>query len=295
MIQEPLSTPCLQVNDYQFQIDIDIKMTKERPLFQSTGKKIYRVEWINRRDSPIVLLEMNGPTANYEASLYIRFSNYTNIIKSFGRVRNNANSVMILQERSPRADLSEMLQANEFKPTEKVLCAIFLQICDAMIVLVNNYVVHGDLACRNILVFKSHSTEPQKNLVKLTDFGLSRDLRDPHSANSTPTFIPIRCSAPEVFRTSNKLRYSEKSDIYSMGVLMWEACSNCPVPYSSLENDDDVRQRILNGERLPRPSLCSVGLWAIINQCWHKKPQDRPTFHRLKERLSNLDFQSISE
>jgi len=41
-------------------------------------------------------------------------------------------------------------------------------------ILAYNGVVHGDLACRNVLIFRFDPIEPKKNLVKLTDFGLSR-------------------------------------------------------------------------------------------------------------------------
>jgi len=41
-------------------------------------------------------------------------------------------------------------------------------------ILAYNGIVHGDLACRNVLIFRFDPIEPKKNLVKLTDFGLSR-------------------------------------------------------------------------------------------------------------------------
>ncbi len=41
-------------------------------------------------------------------------------------------------------------------------------------ILAYNGIVHGDLACRNVLIFRFDPIEPKRNLVKLTDFGLSR-------------------------------------------------------------------------------------------------------------------------
>jgi hypothetical protein len=70
-----------------------------------------------------------------------------------------------------------------------------------------------------------------------------------------------------------------------MGVLMWEACSYGQLPYSSLHNDSDVRQRKLNDERLPQPSQCSHQLWTIMNECWQQESLNRPTFKILKELL----------
>ena len=106
----------------------------------------------------------------------------------------------------------------------------------------------------------------------------------------------MRYAAPEILQNPNKLNYSEKSDVYSMGVLMWEACSYGELPYSSLDDDDDVRKRKLNDERLPRPSLCSDQLWIIMNECWHQDPEYRPNFQTLKKFLkSNTTQQPYSQ
>jgi serine/threonine protein kinase len=80
---------------------------------------------------------------------------------------------MLFQERAPHGDLIELLEENEIKPNEKVLWKIFEQICDTMICLADNGIVHGDLACRNVLVFQYHSTDSDQNLVKLIEFGLT--------------------------------------------------------------------------------------------------------------------------
>ncbi len=109
------------------------------------------------------------------------------------------------------------------------------------------------------------------------------------------TIIPTRYAAPEIILSDDKLNYSEKSDVYSMGILMWEACSYGELPYSSLDNDYDVRRRKLNDERLPRPPLCTDELWIIINECWYQDPEYRPNFQTLKQALLNLDFKDESK
>ncbi|CAF3890429.1 unnamed protein product [Rotaria sp. Silwood1] len=250
MIEELRSVSRPQQAQYRFELDVDIRKIRTRPLFQGFGKLIYEC---------------------------------------------NPGSVMLLQEYAPHGDLSELLRENGFKPTERVLRKIFEQICDAMICLVNNGIVHGDLACRNVLVFRSNPIEPKENLVKLTDFGLTRgstvySMIDSPSM-STMTIIPVRYAAPEILRNADRTSYSEKSDVYSMGVLMWEACSYGQLPYSSLHSEDDVRQRKLNDDRLPQPTSCSDQLWTIINECWQQESLKRPTFEVLKESLLMLEIE----
>jgi serine/threonine protein kinase len=299
MLEEWKSMPKSSDTPYQFQLDVDIRKTRPRPLFQAFGKSIDEVEWINREGPPIVLLKIDGAKASREASFYVQLSCHPHVVRTFGLVQCNPGSTMLLQEYASQGDLCELLRENGFKPTEKVLCEIFEQICDAMICLADNGIVHGDLACRNVLVFKSNPMEPKKNLVKLTDFGLTRG-SSLYSIVNTPTktvmsIVPMRYVAPEILRNTNPSNYSEKSDVYSMGVLMWEACSYGELPYSILDDDHDIRQRKLNDERLARPSRCSEQLWAVMNKCWQQDPNGRPNFQLLKQSFSKVDSQVESE
>jgi serine/threonine protein kinase len=299
MIEEMRTISQSQQAQYQFQLEVDIRKTRQKPIFQGFGKSIYEVEWINRDGPPIILLKIVGAKANREASFYVQLSCHPNIVRTFGFLESNPDSIMLLQECAPHGDLSELLQENIFKPNERVLWRIFEQICDAMICLADNGIVHGDLACRNVLVFQYHTTDPGRNLVKLTDFGLTRGSKlysiVDSPAMSTMTIIPTRYAAPEIIRDPTKLNYSEKSDVYSMGVFMWEACSYGQLPYSSLHNDNDVRKRKLEDEKLSRPSSCSDELWTVINECWHLDPQNRLDFRSLKQSLLKMEFQPISK
>lgn len=278
----------------EFQMDVHIRKKRPRPLFEAFGKSIYDVEWINGNTSRIILLKIAGARATREAGYYVSLSCHSNIVHTFGLVQCHPDSVMLLQERAPLGDLSERLQEGNFRPTEGVLCKLFEQISDALIFLADNGVTHGDLACRNVLVFQSDPTDPSKNLVKLTDFGLTRASSIysavATSARTTMTIIPIRYAAPEILRDTTKLNYSEQSDVYSMGVLMWEACSNGDVPYGHLDNENEVIRQKLNDKRLPRPSICGDTLWNIMNECWEQNPRHRMNFRTLNQFVRSLSL-----
>ena len=203
---------------------------------------------------------------------------------------------MLVQERAPKPDLFELLSNDDrFRPTEEVLCTIFKQICKAMIFLVKANIIHGDLACRNILVFECNSTEPEKNLVKLTDFGLAQQTTVNNSIHPSAVTIPVRYTAPELLQPQTRSKCCEKSEVYSLGTLMWEACSNGEIPYGSIEDDNDVREIKISNERLPRPTICGDQLWNIINDCWDIDPQDRPSFRLVKRQISRLISQLHSQ
>ena len=57
---------------------------------------------------------------------------------------------------------------------------------------------------------------------QVCDFGLSRVRRSTWMSNKSQAGTP-EWTAPEVLRSQS---YNEKSDVYSMGVILWEFWSN---------------------------------------------------------------------
>jgi serine/threonine protein kinase len=166
---------------------------------------------------------------------------------------------------------------------------MFIQIASAMYYLAHRGIAHGDLACRNVLVYNYHETDLKQNVVKLTDFGLSRFSSLYSTVNSTATIdiIPIRYAAPEVLDNN---RPDEKSDIFSMGVLMWEAYEKGRIPWSQIHDDNEVRRLVIGGARLMQPSTCASDMWCLIEECWMIEKQNRPTFKDLQEKLQSIYY-----
>ncbi|CAF1367180.1 unnamed protein product [Didymodactylos carnosus] len=290
--------------NYQYELGVDIRKKARRPLFETYGKTIYPAEWLTNIDGPeIVLLKMNGARAKKEASLYVKLSCHPHIVRTYGlvNVRSDhptSNSIMLLQEEASEGNLSEYLLDLAELPNENILREIFIQITDAMTFLARNHVIHGDLACRNVLVFAFNPTELKRNLVKLTDFGLSRAsiLYATVSCASRTVFdiVPIRYAALEILLNNSPDSYSEQSDMYSMGVLMWEALSKGTMPWYLLEHDADVQRQVTSGKRLEQPASCSSKLWLIIRKSMAQQPKDRPDFDTLRTMLLQNSMQPLS-
>ena len=95
--------------------------------------------------------------------------------------------------------------------TEDELLDWFTQICLAMKHCHDKKILHRDLKSQNIFLTK-------KGLIKLGDFGIARVLSNTRSKAKTVVGTPYYLS-PEIIRSES---YSFKSDIWSLGVLMYE-------------------------------------------------------------------------
>jgi serine/threonine protein kinase len=289
----------LKNKNYRYILGIDVQKKAGRPLFQTFGKTIYYAEWLptNPNLPEIILLKIDGARAQKESSFYVDLSRHPHIVKTYGFVHeendnedDENNAIMLLQEHAPMGSLYDLLQERRKAPNENILIEMFLQIIDAMIFLAMNDVVHADLACRNVLVFRFDENNPRNNVVKVTDFGLSRHSKlyslAPSASKTTLNIVPVRYVAPEILSmNATQDDYTERSDVYSMGVLMWEAYSRGAIPWTKISDDNEVVRRVINGELLPRPSNCNDLYWSIICKTWSKSPMDRPTFFELKNLL----------
>jgi serine/threonine protein kinase len=98
-------------------------------------------------------------------------------------------------------------------------------------------------------------------------------------------------TAPEIVRRVGRSNYSEYSDVYAMGVLIWQAFSRGKLPYGSSKTNSEVRQRKLKGENLSKPLLCDERIWSIIDDCWRNEPELRYQFKHIKRLLSDINVE----
>ncbi|CAF3282288.1 unnamed protein product [Rotaria sp. Silwood2] len=294
----------LSKHNYKFKLDVDIERSRN-PFFQTTGKALFEAKWIGNPNGPcIILLKLFGARAEKEASFYEYLTRHPHIVYTYGLVEQpNATSntfLMLLQEMAPEGSLINILEHHSEKypniPLPNLLLNhIFLQISEAMKFLSSKSIIHGDLACRNVLVFHFDVQEPNRTLVKLTDFGISRGNTIYSKIDAVATVIdtiPIRSAAPEVLQNSDNDStdiYSEKTDMFAMGVLMWEAYSNGRIPWSEIGKESIVRKKVIDGERLSRPDNCKSDCqWSLILKCMSQNPDDRLTFQELTKQLTEF-------
>lgn len=145
--------------------------------------------------------------------------------------------------------------------------------CAGMAYLESKKVVHRDLAARNVLISDEGSA-------KVSDFGLARD----ESFNQEGGKFPIKWTAPEALRQS---KFSNKSDMWSFGILLWEVYSFGRVPYPRIPLADVVKH-VEKGYRMEAPEGCPPEIYEIMRQTWELTPDKRPSFAEVLKRLEQL-------
>lgn len=115
-------------------------------------------------------------------------------------------------------------------------------------------VLHRDLKPANIFLDARHN-------VKLGDFGLARILH--HDTSFAKTFVgtPYYMSPEQM----NRMSYNEKSDIWSLGCLLYELCALTP-PFMAF-NQRELAEKIREGRFRRIPYRYSEQLnWVIPSQ-----------------------------
>jgi len=121
--------------------------------------------------------------------------------------------------------------------------------------------------------------------VRISDFGLARLREDsPQNYGVTKSNIgPVRWMAPEAIINR---KYSEKSDAYSYGVLIWEVVTQSE-PWENIPLLEIAIGVGKKGWRLKIPKNCDPFLAKLMKDCWKQEPSDRPAFKEIEARFSS--------
>jgi tetratricopeptide (TPR) repeat protein len=145
---------------------------------------------------------------------------------------------------------------------------LFIEVCSAVHAAHQNLVVHRDLKPSNILV--TSDGRP-----KLLDFGISRLLGAPDGTPvMTRTALPVMTLAYCSPEQALNLRVGIPTDIYSLGLLLYELASGKRAQDVSQLQLDQALRRIAD-EDLPRVEGIPQDLEAIIRKAAAKEPSRR--------------------
>ncbi|XP_042316471.1 mitogen-activated protein kinase kinase kinase 13 [Sceloporus undulatus] len=205
---------------------------------------------------------------------HLRKLKHPNII-AFKGVCTQAPCYCIIMEYCAQGQLYEVLRAGR-KVTPRLLVDWSTGIASGMNYLHLHKIIHRDLKSPNVLV--THN-----DTVKISDFGTSKELSDKSTKMSFAG--TVAWMAPEVIRNEP---VSEKVDIWSFGVVLWELLTG-EIPYKDVDSSAIIWGVGSNSLHLPVPSTCPDGFKILMKQTWQSKPRNRPSF---RQTLMHLDIAS---
>ncbi|NLO09206.1 MAG: Stk1 family PASTA domain-containing Ser/Thr kinase [Clostridiales bacterium] len=157
----------------------------------------------------------------------------------------------------------------------KEAVGISIQIAQGMEAAHDNHIIHRDIKPQNIIISRDGK-------VKVTDFGIAKASNS--NTITSNAMGSVHYLSPEQARGG----YSdEKSDIYSLGVTLYEMLSG-KVPFAG-DNTVSVAMLHIQGEAMPLRELeegIPLSVDKIVQKCMQKRPERR--YHSASELIVDL-------
>ena len=178
-------------------------------------------------------------------------------------------------------DLGKYLQQNHNQLTWKKKIQIILYIISSIYNIHIKNVIHRDLHSGNILGIKSGE------FWYVSDLGFCGPADKPLKS----IYGNLPYIAPEVIAGKE---YTLASDIYSIGMLMWEISSGQP-PFIGFDHDYDLAMKIINGMRPRIMPETPLEYEKLMKQCWGANPSKRPDIYTLLKEINKMNALYLSE
>lgn len=232
--------------------------------------------WNGKRVAVKMLKDSNEAMQKFlEEAQLMKSLKHKNLVNLLGVVYNNKH-IYLVTEFMSKGNLVDYLRSRgRLHVTRKDQINFAYDTSSGMEFLEKQKVVHRDLAARNVLI-------AEDGVAKVSDFGLARlEKFVPETAK-----LPIKWTAPEALKYN---KFSNKSDMWSFGILLWEIYSFGRVPYPRIPLADVVKH-VEKGYKMEAPEGCPPEVYEIMRQAWDLSPEKRPTFKEVKAKLEQLKF-----
>jgi len=200
---------------------------------------------------------------------------HPNILTLFGIAIDKADSNLDLIMPLMSTNLTELIKERKLNYQEKL--RIMLETAFGMHHLhsVRPRIIHRDLKPDNILISAD-------GRVKISDFGLSKMLKEySHNVVNLDTQGTVHYLAPETIELGN---FSEKSDVYSYGIILVHIYSN-QLPFDELTRYEMMFKVVNENLIFPITEDCPPQYAELIAQTTARDPKERISFKEVIEKL----------
>jgi len=251
----------------------------EKEIGEGSYGKVFFGQW---NDAPVALkfCRNKGTLNNFvsEIKVMLELPPHPNVVQMFG-VSLDGPQPVIVMEYCAGGSLDKLLyeRHDEQGITNERKIELTQGIARGIFHLHKHNIVHRDLAARNILL--SGNGDP-----KISDFGMSRILEQSEEGKTKSDIGPVRWMAPESIATRN---YSKKSDVWMFGIVVYEIVAQCE-PHKEIVNMLEIATAIRDNGLTPKiPDDSPPLLQQLMEMCWQKDPEQRPTMETVIAILSS--------
>lgn len=242
---------------------------------------IYLARWC---EQPTVIKMLEGEFTAEEQEQLIREINIMSRLRSPAIVQFygaclEPGRICLAMEYMRRGSLYNVL--NETSLSSEQQRNIALDIARGLHYLHMQGVLHRNLKSANVLINSTWRA-------KLTDFGLSK-IQSASIMTINKRSQAIQWMAPESIERYPV--YTEKSDIYSYGVILWEIMTE-KQPYKGM-TEEEVVNSIKQGEREEIPQTVPNVYAEIIRNCWLKNPNERPSLIEIIREIERYEIKPL--
>jgi serine/threonine protein kinase/ABC-type branched-subunit amino acid transport system substrate-binding protein len=240
------------------------------------GEKVAVKKFLKQRVTDNVLLELRT-----ESAILCELQ-HPNILRFIGMCMKPPN-LCLVTEYLERGSLSHILYNHDNHLNWEHKKSIAQDIATGLAYLHKHSIIHRDVKSSNMLVAADWK-------VKIADFGFSRVKADNQTMTQCGT---VAWTAPEIFEG---LHYTEKTDIFSYGVILWELVFR-KKPWEGVHSMK-VIQQVGAGKRLALtnvPHDTPSDIVELIKLCMTHDPNQRPSFPQIIEQFYLTDQVSIVE
>ena len=212
---------------------------------------------------------------------------HPNIVRLLG-ICTHDEPLYLITELMKHGDLKDYIRKarpNEMHPRPLLSIAqlvdIAAQAASGVAYLALRKFVHRDIAARNCLVGENDN----QLSVKISDFGMARDVYLEEYYRRRGGTLPIRWMAPEAITDG---KYTVESDVWSMGVLLWEIFVFGYQPYFGRDNEQVIGGILQGSLTLECPPLCPRSVFQLMLRCWERNPSARIKSGDVANALQNM-------
>ncbi|KAF9160295.1 hypothetical protein DFQ26_005701, partial [Actinomortierella ambigua] len=216
--------------------------------------------------------DMTGQTEIIEKEIaLLQRLQYRHIIQFYGVFRQD-NEISLITDFAEGGSLNDAIRDSRVADW-RVKERIAQEIANGLAYIHHEDIIHRDLKSDNVLLTGLME-------VKLCDFGLAVVKKSSGSHSTEVMRGTVRWLAPELLRAA-KPSYTNKSDIYALGMVMWEMAAMCALPFKNIDNNFVVAEAVHGGEREQLPDNTPLDYQRWVELCWRQDPSDRPQAHEV--------------